>query len=464
MRNKLFAPVIIAIAVIVSLIFVKGVIDSQNTHETQNTPVAVEKQDQQVSLEAPKENSQKSDVSVDKQKDDKTKNPALKKHKSYEGYVLKNTPLAVLDAGLPTPPPETTRVSFVACGDIIVHSTVLADSKDLAVGTEKEYNFVPMFSNVADIIAGADIAYVNQESPYGGEARGYSGYPMFNTPDQEGYDLMELGFDIINLANNHMLDSGTKGYERTVEFWKDKPVTYIGGYTDYDDYNTIKVIEKDGILIALLSFTYGTNGLSLARGSEMVIPLCDDANTDEVDRLTKKARDCADIVMVSIHWGNEDWFKPSALQKEQMQIMVNNGVDVIIGTHPHVLEPMMWQERPDGGRTLVMYSLGNFLSGMLYMRNMVGGIAGFDIVKVGDEAFIDAPYFIPTVCQYNTAWRKFKVHKFSDYTSQMLEAHRCQRISDPGNTMKYLRKIIDDAIPNEFLIEDFYRDNSEEAV
>ena len=137
--------------------------------------------------------------------------------------------------------------------------------------------------------------------------------------------------------------------------------------------------------------------------------------------------------------------------------MVNNGVDVIIGTHPHVLQPMMWKQRPDGGKTLVMYSLGNFLSGMLYVRNMVGGIAGFDIIKAGDKAFVTSPYFIPTVCQYNTAWRGFKIYKFSEYTDQLFSQHRTNRISDSGKSINYMRKIIDDAIPDEFLIEDFYR-------
>lgn len=463
MKSKLLVPVVMAAAVIITLCFAKGVIDSENTK--------TDKPDNPVSEAVASSNtSNVSDISntdndnkLSEIKADNTSSEKKSVSKSHKPSAIKNVHLKISTVGEVSAKPEAKRVSFVACGDIIVHSTVLADSKELAAGTDKEYDFVPMFSNVSDIISGADLAFVNQESPYGGPERGYSGYPMFNTPDQEGYDLMELGFDIINLANNHMLDSGTSGYARTVEFWKRQPVTYIGGYTDKEDYNNIRVIEKNGISIALLSYTYSTNGISLASSSNMVIPLCDENGTYEIDRMTKKARELADIVMVSVHWGNEDWFKPSDLQKRQMQVMVNNGVDVIIGTHPHVLEPMEWQERPDGGRTLVIYSLGNFLSGMLYMRNMVGGIAGFDLVKVGDTAFVDSPYFIPTVCQYNTSWRKFKIYKFSDYTEELLNSHRCQRISDPGNTMKYLRSIIDNAIPSEFLIEDFYSESVDAA-
>ena len=504
MNNRIAAAAVIVIVAALTLLFVKNTIDSQNApvkDDTQSTVRTVkpdkksDKPDEKAqngtqtgnetkkddNTDSNDENKPKPDVKTDTKSDEKAesktdkksdkntdkntdKNDAKndkKKSDSSKPAAVANYPLAVSALGEVSQKVQTMRVSFVACGDNIVHSTVLADAKDLAAGTDKEYNFIPMFSNVADIIKDADIAYINQESPFGGPEKGYSGYPMFNSPDQVGYDLMELGFDIVNLANNHMLDSGTSGYERTVEFWKKQPITYIGGYTDKDDYNNIRVIEKDGISIALLSYTYGTNGIPLASSSKMVIPLCDESGTKDIDRMTKEARKLADIVMVSIHWGNEDWFKPSDLQKKQMQIMVDNGVDVIIGTHPHVLEPMEWHERPDGGRTLVIYSLGNFLSGMLYMRNMVGGIAGFDLVKAGDAAFVDAPYFIPTVCQYNTSWRKFKIYKFSDYTEDLLSAHRCQRISDPGNTMSGLRRIIDNAIPNEFLIEDFYRTDKE---
>ena len=367
-------------------------------------------------------------------------------------------PVSEITVAQVTQQPQFDTVSFVAVGDNIVHGSVMSYAKELAEGTDKEYNFLPMFENVADIIQEADLAFINQESPFAGKERNYSGYPMFNSPDEVGFDLIEMGFDVINLANNHMLDRYAAGYQRTIDFWKNQEgVTYIGGFENREDYNNIRVIEKNGISIALLSYTYSTNGVKLDKGSEMVIPLCDAAGTSEVDRQTKIARTLADIVIVSMHWGNEDWFQPSDLQKKQMQIMVDNGVDVIIGTHPHVLEPMMWKERPDGGKTLVIYSLGNFLSGMLYVRNMVGGIAGFDLVKAGDKAFVTNAYLIPTVCHYDTYFRNFKVYRFSEYTEQMFDKHRTNLVSDTGRSYDYMRKIIDDAIPEEFLIEDFYK-------
>lgn len=357
--------------------------------------------------------------------------------------------------------PEYRSVSFAAVGDNIVHSTVLSDARTLAEGTEKEYDFTPMFENVADIISSADFAFINQEAPIAGASRGYSGYPMFNSPDQVVHDLAEVGFDIFNVANNHMLDKHTSGYKNTVEFFKQSGYTYVGGFENKDDYENIRVVEHDGITIALLSYTYGTNGLVLDAGTDMVVPLCDSYSNDEIDRQSAIARELADVVIVSMHWGNEHWndnLEPSWLQEEQMQILVKNNVDVIIGSHPHTLEPMMWVDRPDGKKTLVMYSLGNFLSGMEYMRNHVGGIAGFDIVKIGEEVLVKNVSFIPTVCHFNNRVREFKIYKLSEYSDELIKKHGTQvRGTDSRRDFEYLVGLVKKTIPDEFLVEDFYK-------
>ena len=142
-----------------------------------------------------------------------------------------------------------------------------------------------------------------------------------------------------------------------------------------------------------------------------------------------------------------------------MEIMVGNNVDVILGSHPHVLEPMFWKDRADGGRTLVVYSLSNILSGMNYMRNHLGGIVGFDIVKMGDEVYVGNASFIPTVCHFNSSVRGFKLYKLSDYTEEQLRTHGTQvRGTDTYRNMDYLYGIVDDTVPDEFLTEDFYKD------
>lgn len=374
--------------------------------------------------------------------------------------ALEIVKVSKVELGVQSQEPDIKRVSFAAVGDNIVHSTVMSDSVTLAEGTDKEYNFVPMFDNVAHLIQEADFAYINQEAPIAGKSRGYAGYPMFNSPEQVVFDLSEVGFDIFNVANNHMLDRHTSGYKSTIEFFRDNGFTYIGGFMDKEDYENIRVIEKDGVKIALLSYTYGTNGLVLDQSSGMVVPLCDSYSNDEIDRQSKRAREIADIVIVSMHWGAEHWsdnFEPIALQKKQAEILINNNVDVILGSHPHALEPMMWKERPDGGRTLLIYSLGNFLSGMEYMRNHVGGIAGFDMVKVGDRTHVTNAYFIPTVCHFNNRVREFKIYKLSEYTEELLRQHGTQvRGTDSRRNIQYLYDIVDATIDDEFLIEDFY--------
>ena len=371
---------------------------------------------------------------------------------SVLGYAVGEVMPCVMDVPAEKVPVQT--VSFIACGDNLVHSSLYSDAQTLAAGTEKEYNFLPMYDNVADIIQNADLAFINQETPFGGSSRPISGYPLFNTPEQMGDDLITLGFDIIGLANNHMLDSTAKGYENTIDFWNSKDgVTAIGGYKNKEDFENIRVIEKNGIKIALLAYTYSTNGLKLPQGSELVIPLYDD---ETIDRQTKKAKSLADVVIVSIHWGVEDQFKPNAEQKRKAKLMADNGVDVIIGHHPHVLQPIEWIDRADGGKTLCMYSLGNFLSGMMYSRNMVGGILGFDLCKAPNGVSVDNVCFIPTVSQYNKNVRGFKIYRFSEYTEALEKAHGAHKF-DSGMSMKSMRKIIDNAIPKKFLTEDFYQ-------
>ena len=357
-----------------------------------------------------------------------------------------------------TDKPQISRVTFSAVGDNILHTSVLSDAKNLAVGTDKEYNFIPMFSDIIPYIKNADLAYINQESPFAGKERGYSGYPMFNSPDQMGEDLIEMGFDIINLANNHMLDKRASGYQSTIDYWKTKPdVTYIGGYENKEDYENIRIVEKNGIKIGFLAFTYGTNGIPLDSGSDMIIPLCDDYADDEIDRMTKKAREMCDILIVSMHWGHEHWFTPSNLQERQLDILVKNNVDVVLGSHPHTLQPMFWRTRDDGKRTLVVYSLSNILSGMEYMRNMLGGVCTFELVKIGDSAFVTNPCFVPTLCHFNSSVRGFKIYKYSDYTQELLKKHGTQvRGTDVSRDMEYLDKILSNTIDDEFLKEPDY--------
>lgn len=366
------------------------------------------------------------------------------------------------DAGLPplTQSPSLSeskifgesRVSFLAVGDNIIHESVFTDAAKRADAEHPKYNFAVMYEDLAQDIAAADLAFVNQESPIS-SSFSVKGYPDFNSPAEAGETLVALGFDIVNIANNHMLDMGQQGYIDTIAFWNEQPVTMIGGYTE-DDYDQIRVVEKNGIRIALLSYTTFVNYAhqsSLSSSSGYVIPYAD---ADDIRRQTALAHECADAVVVSMHWGTEDQFAPDAQQKKLTSILAECGVDVVIGHHPHVIQKVSEIDRTDGGKMLVIYSLGNFISTMHYSQNMLGGMINFDLVMDSDgKVSYESPVFTPIVTQYSLRRDSLHIYKFSDYSEELARQH--------GSTLKndfsysILKRYITNNIDSRYLPSDF---------
>ena len=284
--------------------------------------------------------------------------------------------------------PGETRIRFLACPDNIIHPSVyydairkaaLADGStpvytSLATG---KYDFADLYEYVADTIRDADLSYINVETLIGGNENRISGYPTFNTPEQAGEQLIALGFDIYNLAHNHMLDSYSDEYLINCNrFFESRGLTTLGYYKDQADLSNIKIIEREGVKIAFLAYTYSTNGLSLQAGSSTAIPYISESLITKQMALAKEQ---AEFVFVSMHWGDEDRYTVNAQQRSTAQLLADLGADVIIGMHPHVIQEMKWVEREDGGRCLLTYSLGNFISGMQDGFNMLGGMLSFDL-------------------------------------------------------------------------------------
>ena len=267
------------------------------------------------------------------------------------------------------------KIDLVAVGDNLIHMPIVRSSK-LADGS---YNFKPIYSEIENTVEKADISFLNQETILGGTELGISGYPQFNSPHELGQDMVELGFDVINHATNHSLDKGEKGILSALKFWENyQDVKLIGIYNNQEARDNISVVEKNGIKLAFLAYTYSTNGIPVPSGKPYLVNII---NKELIQKDIENAKTKADAVIVSMHWGIEYQTTPSDIQKELAKFMADAGVLVIIGHHPHVLQPAEIVESNSGQKTLVAYSLGNFVSSQVGMSKLIGGLLKTTITK-----------------------------------------------------------------------------------
>ena len=365
-----------------------------------------------------------------------------------------------------TEPPVTAptvvgekRIRVVAAGDNIAHDSVIETARTDATGNS-EYNFSKIYAGIADLTKGADIAFVNQEAPVGGKELGIAGYPNFNAPHEMVEALIALGFDVFNIANNHMLDKSESGYVNTVQYFNSLPVTMIGGYTK-SNYDKVRIVEEQGIRIAFLSYTtlinYGHRN-DLSADSEYLIPYAD---TETITRQVGLAKAQADVVIVSMHWGKENEFGVVAEQEKYAKLCADLGVDVVLGHHSHVAGKVEYVTGESGNKTLVAYSLGNLCSTMLYAKNMIGEILSFDIVKKANGAIsIENVLIDPVISHYKTDTSRkdnqnlhvryeSRLYLLRDYTEALANSHGSQNWG--AFTLADLKKCITDTVSPEFL-------------
>lgn len=346
----------------------------------------------------------------------------------------------------PQPPVSgETRISFVAVGDNVIHGAIMEDAQRHASGGA-EYDFRYMYDHVRDRISKADVAFINQETPMGGKELGYTGYPNFNGPQEMGDAVVDAGFDIVCIATNHMADYRDAGLAGTIKYWKSKPVTLVGGFESAADYEVVRVHETNGIKIALLAYTYGTNGMSVTANSGLVVPYINEA---DIKRQVAKAKEAGDIVVVNMHWGTDSSFTVTQEQKNQAQLLADLGVDVIIGEHPHVLQPMGWITGKNGNKTLYTYSIGNFLSTMYWDYCMVGGMLSFDIVKNSTGTHVENAMLYPTVTYYDNNRSNLSIYFMEDFTEELCASHGCNL--NAKTSLAQMKKYVTNVIPAEFL-------------
>lgn len=304
---------------------------------------------------------------------------------------------------------EVSKLSLVMVGDALLHSSVYNDAYKNGV-----YDFTSQLEYIKPIVSKFDLAFYNQETILGGTEIGLSDYPTFNSPQEFGDAMIDAGFNIVNLATNHTLDRGEQAVINSANYWKTKDVLTAGSYASFEDASKISIKEKNGIKYALLSYTYGTNGISVPSGKEYLVNLYSD---EQAKKDIEAVRDDVDLLLVSMHWGTEYRTEPTDEQKRQAEYLASLGADIIIGTHPHVIEPITYIDD-----TLVIYSLGNFISAQSTNNDyntMVELMSMVDVVKTTKDGKSEIKLenlnneLLYNYYKADSRWHDFKVIPFS---------------------------------------------------
>lgn len=354
------------------------------------------------------------------------------------------------------PTDGTATVHLVCAGDNLIHDNIYVDAQK----DDGSYDFSPCYEPVRRLIEPADIAILNQETLVN-DAFAPSTFPLFSTPTECGDAVVDLGFNVISMSNNHVLDKGAEGLISSLDYWDSKDVVHYGAYRDEDDADDIKTMEVNGITFAFLGYMEHTNGIYLdENGPGKVVYI---SESDYIKDQVQRADKMADVVVVSCHFGTEILNEINAMQVNFSNDLVEWGADLIIGTQAHALSTCTYLDKPDGGKAFVYYGLGNFFSTMYdadnedgrYGKSIIGYLGDLDIVKdfsTGDVTFENIKA-IPVVSHYEgetweSMWYNCRVYPWADYTDDLLKKHMmCWRSGVTRSTLEsYL-----EYIPEEYL-------------
>jgi poly-gamma-glutamate synthesis protein (capsule biosynthesis protein) len=345
-------------------------------------------------------------------------------------YAVSTATQPVTTAAETTAAKETTTtadgpvtINVMMIGDMLIHRGVYRSGTN----DDVNYNFDHLFTNILSDIQEADMRIVNQETILGGTELGLDDYPTFNSPQEIGDAEVTAGFNIVLSATNHALDKGITALNATVSYWRTKhpEMSVIGIYDNKDDSDDIYIYEKEGFRVAVLNYTYGTNGIAIPDSAPYCVNTLDDEAKVRSD--IQRAKLMADLVIVCPHWGTEYVYEATSYQEYWSNVFLEEGVDVVIGTHPHVLEPVEVLTREDGHTMVVYYSLGNFVSNQDEMPRMIGGMAKLTLVKDGTDAYVASYSIEPLVTQKLFGYKLITTYKLSDYTSELAQQNAIRR-------------------------------------
>ena len=367
----------------------------------------------------------------------------------------------------PDPQPVVTELRFSATGDNLIHSSIYKQANRRAGGNG--YDFGYCYQNMLDFYQQFDINWINQETLIS-DTLEPSDYPAFSTPGEMGHTLYDIGFRVFSMSNNHTYDRGAAGIAATRAYWAAMPddVVTCGLYTDaehhpadqprsYDteiaEYPEIAYQEVNGVRIAYLAYTEHTNGIPTPSSAEATVIYT--SQTDVMERQIRLARQQADLVVVSDHWGVEDSHFVTDAQRALAQQQVDWGADVILGTHPHVVQDAQWLTSTDGRQAFVAYSLGNFISAQSQPDEMIGLILNLQIEKVDypdgtSQTAIHSPVLHPVINHYDSGYSNIRVYLLKDYPDELANSHGV-RARHPEFGPEYIRKVLTQYVNEEFL-------------
>lgn len=321
---------------------------------------------------------------------------------------------------------EPINFTMTAIGDTLCHNTQYWDAYN---SSTKQYDFSYVYDDIKDYTSSADITIGSLETTFAGEDRGYSNYPVFNSPDSLATGLKDIGVDVISLAGNHALDYGYSGICRTIDVLDNAGISHLGTYKSAEDQNKILIKDVKGVKIAFINYTYGTNGIPVPSDKPYCLNLID---KDLISKQIKQAKEQnVDMIVACMHWGTEYKTSANDEQKELADFLFKSGVDIILGNHPHVLEPMEKKTITlDDGSTkdvFVVYALGNFTADQRAEITRDSAILNLDITKDSDgKILINKVSYVPIYMYKNSA---AKVHKF-----KILDIEKSIANFDSGDT------------------------------
>lgn len=309
------------------------------------------------------------------------------------------------------------KVTIGATGDILLHSRVYKKAQQ----DDGTYDFTEMLAEAKRLFKKEHLIIVNQESIIAGEELGISSFPHFNSPIEIGYTLKDLNVDIVNMANNHVMDKGEEGVLKAIENWEKIGIPYVGAYKSDEDRHTLRIFHRNGLKVCFLAFTKSLGTGKRPKDKEYLAGKFSDYGVKWTRRLINKIKGegLADVVVLSMHYGIEYAMFPTSYQLETSSSLADTGADIIIGHHPHVLQPPAYLVNSKGEETFVAYSLGNFFSGQKGIYRQIGAYMTVDIEKPegSQMAKITNPKFTLTYVDAGDK-KDYKLHLLKDIVSK----------------------------------------------